>query len=164
MHATSPSSENTVAAGRRLTPDRTITLGVRIFISFFFLATAIRTFTCISRIISLVRGDAAVSLFWVTVLAVLELLSFPYKGYVLHNLWASSAAYRCSPSRYADLFLLLAGIEIPMFNAMATVAFPRYLEEKSVFIGYIFLCSIVSFALPPAHVWTAWITSSLPFL
>ena len=58
---------------------------------------------------------------------------------------------RFSVSWFADACLLVTGVDVPIFNLIAAMALPGFMQQKNYVVFHAFMCSIVGFILPPAH-------------
>jgi hypothetical protein len=142
-----------------------ITFSLKVYLSFAFIGTALKSLLSISEIVSITARETTSRTeraFWLALLAMFETISLCYKSYVLSDLWAS--APRLSPECITDFCLLLTAIDVPIFNTMAAHAFPGFLRNKNFFASYAFIIFAGSIVSPPAHSLILWLLSSPPFM
>ena len=60
----------------------------------------------------------------------------------------------------ADALLLVIGVDMPIFNLIAAMTFPGFMQQKNYLAFHAFMCTIVGFIFPPAHMLVHWILSS----
>lgn len=142
--------------------DRRLTLGLRVLYSFCFFAVLLRSLGSIMKISTIADGGSILRSLWLIMFVVEECLSALYKVFVLRKLWITSPVI--SPASFADYFLLLSAVDVPMFNSMASLTFHDFLKDKNTLFATCFINCVNSLALPPAHAIFAWMLSSLPFM
>ena len=139
--------------------DRRLALGMRVVYSFCFFAHLLKS---LGIVMKLVTANGSIRSLWLVIFVVVECLNISYKGYVLRNLWASSSVL--SPASFADFALFLGAVDIPMFNIMASMTFHSFLNNKNVYFFCYFVNCVNGLAMPPAHAFSAWMFSILPFM
>ena len=64
----------------------------------------------------------------------------------------------------ADASLLTMGVDIPMFNLIASLTLPGFMQQKNYMVFYAFHCALVAFFLPPAHMLAHWVFAGPMFM
>ena len=111
----------------------------------------------LAKTISLISRGGASSPFWLVALAIDEIWNAVYKGFVLWDLWASTPWL--TPAALLDIAICSCGIDLPVFNLLASMAFPGFLDNKRYEVFYPFTLAVATFVLPPAHALMLWLIS-----
>ena len=59
----------------------------------------------------------------------------------------------------ADATLLVLGVDTPVFNLIAAMTLPGFMQQKNYTIFYAFHCAMAGIVLPPAHMLMHWVLS-----
>ena len=124
-------------------------LGVIAFKSFASLVSVYKLF------ISGQAASAPSGALGLTILAADELINLAWHASLVFLLVCRHD--RLSENWIADASFLAVGVDTPIYNLIAALTFPGFLQQKNYAVFYTFHSAIVGFALPPAHMLAYWV-------
>ena len=97
---------------------------------------------------------------WPAVLGVTESCSLLFQ---LYTTWGI-ATQRFSSQRFSDVNMAMAAIEVPLFNLVASQAFPMFTERRDLSLFGVFVMALAPFGTSPAQSLFIWGAMTPPFM
>ena len=134
----------------------------RYLIIFLLLVQSFKNIGSLIRIGKLFQSDQAASApsgpIGLAVLASDELINLSWHARLVFLLVFRHDRLRAN--WLADATLIVLGVDTPIFNLIAAITLPGFMQQKNYVVFHAFACAIVGFVLPPAHMLVYWVLSS----
>ena len=139
-----------------------VTNNHRYLIIFLLLVQFFKNIGSLIRIVKLFQSGQAASApsghVGLAVLAADEVINSAWHGRQIFLLLFKHDSL--SVSWIADACLLVGGVVMPVFNLIAAMTLPGFMQQKNYVVFHAFACAIIGFLLPPAHMIAHWVLSS----